>query len=69
MKLSHQFKSEGGGGRIFDTVGAGSEFWDEKAKALIPKAVRERAKANVGDMLVGKASMSTFEHYWRSCMY
>lgn len=58
-KLSYQFKSGGTGGkRIQDQVGAGSEDWDEKAKALIPKHVRERAKANVVDMLVGKASMS-----------
>lgn len=35
-----------------DTVGAGAEYWDEKAKALIPKPVRERAKHSVKDMLV-----------------
>lgn len=59
MKLSHQFKSgDTGGKRISDQVGAGSEDWDEKAKALIPKSVRERAKVNVRDMLVGKAPMS-----------
>ncbi|KAH8685732.1 hypothetical protein BGZ60DRAFT_395932 [Tricladium varicosporioides] len=57
-KLLYQFKSGGTGGkRISDTVGAGSEFWDEKAKALIPKEVRERAKVSVGDMLVGKGNM------------
>jgi hypothetical protein len=60
MKLSHQFKSGGTGGkRISDQVGAGSEDWGEKAKALIPKAVRERAKTTVGDMLVGKGPIST----------
>jgi hypothetical protein len=60
MKLSHQFKSGGTGGkRVSDQVGAGSEDWDEKAKALIPRAVRDRAKNSVGDMLVGKAAMST----------
>ncbi|KAF4631060.1 hypothetical protein G7Y89_g7067 [Cudoniella acicularis] len=54
-KLSHQFKSGGTGGkRISDSVGAGSEDWDEKAKALIPKHVRERARMSVGDLLVGK---------------
>lgn len=58
-KLSYQFKSQGTGGkRISDQVGAGSEDWDEKAKALIPKHVRERAKVSVEDMLVGKGSMS-----------
>ncbi|KAG0651897.1 hypothetical protein D0Z07_1112 [Hyphodiscus hymeniophilus] len=46
-----------GGRRISDQVGAGSEDWDEKAKALIPKSVRERAKVSVGDMLVGRAPM------------
>jgi hypothetical protein len=54
-KLSYQFKSGGTGGkRISDTVGAGSENWDEKAKTLITKDVRERAKCSVGDMMTGK---------------
>lgn len=35
-----------------DTVGAGAEDWDEKAKGLIPKYVRERSKRSVKDMLV-----------------
>lgn len=67
-KLSHQFKSGGTGGkRISDAVGAGSEFWDEKAKALIPKEVRERAKVSVEDMLVGREkSLSSF-YVWRRC--
>ena len=61
MKLSNQFKSGSTGGkRISDQVGAGSEDWDEKARALIPKSVRDRAKINVEDMLIGKASMSEF---------
>jgi hypothetical protein len=55
-RLSYQFKSgETGGPRISDQVGAGSENWDEKAKALIPKDVRERAKISVEDMLPGKS--------------
>ncbi|KAL3424634.1 brca1 c terminus domain containing protein [Phlyctema vagabunda] len=55
MKLSHQFKAgPGGGQRIADTIGAGSDDWDEKAKAIIPKAVRARAKLSVADMLMGK---------------
>lgn len=54
-KLSYQFKSGGTGRmRITDQVGAGSEDWDEKAKALIPKDVRERGKISVQDMLRGK---------------
>ena len=57
MKLSHQFKSAGTGGkRISDQVGPGSEDWDEKAKALIPKDVTEGSKLSVGDMLVGKGT-------------
>ena len=54
MKLSHQFKSGGNGGkRISDQVGAGAEIWDERAKSLIPKEVN---KIDVGDMLLGKGS-------------
>ena len=53
MKLSSQFKSAGTGGkRISDQVGAGSEDWDEKVKALIPREVRMGAKRNIRDMLV-----------------
>ncbi|QSZ32526.1 hypothetical protein DSL72_002104 [Monilinia vaccinii-corymbosi] len=57
-KLGHQFKSDGTGGRrISDKVGAGSEDWDEKASALIPKEVRARARQSVSDMLVGKPGL------------
>ncbi|KAH7356581.1 hypothetical protein BKA65DRAFT_210114 [Rhexocercosporidium sp. MPI-PUGE-AT-0058] len=57
MKLSHQFKSgDSGGKRISDQVGAGSEHWDEKAKALITKDVREMARYGVADMVTGKES-------------
>ena len=62
MKLSHQFISGGTGGhRISDEVGAGSEHWDEKAKALIPKDVRDRANLSVKDMLLGKTISGTLE--------
>ncbi|KAK0116726.1 hypothetical protein ONS96_012577 [Cadophora gregata f. sp. sojae] len=55
MKLSHQFKSgDSGGKRVSDQVGAGSEHWDDKAKALITKEVRERARCSVADMVTGK---------------
>lgn len=61
QKLAYQFKSGGTGGkRISDKVGAGSEDWDEKAKALIPKDVRERAKCSVADMITGKSSTCMF---------
>ncbi|KAH8592764.1 hypothetical protein B0O99DRAFT_232137 [Bisporella sp. PMI_857] len=57
MKLSHQFKSgDTGGKRMSDTIGAGSEDWDEKAKAMIPKDIRARAKMSVGDMLMLKTT-------------
>lgn len=56
MKLSYQFKSGNTGGkRISDTVGAGSEDWDENVKALIPKDVKARAKFKVTDMLVSQS--------------
>ncbi|CAG8957448.1 hypothetical protein HYFRA_00011429 [Hymenoscyphus fraxineus] len=56
MKLSHQFKGGNSGGkRISDAVGAGSEDWDEKAQAVIPKDVRQRAKLSVRDMLTAGA--------------
>lgn len=58
MKLSHQFKSAGTGGkRISDLVGAGSKDWDEKAKAMIPAAVKARASLSVEDMLVSQGTM------------
>jgi hypothetical protein len=63
-KLSYQFKSGGTGGkRISDQVGAGSEYWDKKAKALIPKDVRERAKVSVEDMLKGKGKSKASLNY------
>lgn len=58
-KLRSQFKSGGTGGkRISDQVGAGSDDWDEKAKALIPKDVKERAKLSVEGMLRRKGSIA-----------
>jgi hypothetical protein len=52
FKLSHQLKGGATGGkRVADQVGAGSDDWDEKAKALIPKDVKERARISVADML------------------
>jgi hypothetical protein len=57
MKLSHQFKSGGTGGKpISDQVGAGSEGRDEQVKALIPTDVRERVENEVGDMFGNKGS-------------
>jgi hypothetical protein len=64
MKLSHQFKNGSTGGkRISDQVGAGSVDWDERAKALIPKEVRERARASVKDILLGNAKSNGLLFY------
>lgn len=52
LKLSHQLKSGGTGGkRIFDTAGRRSNNRDEKAEALIPTDVGARAQCSVMDML------------------
>ncbi|KAF7555612.1 hypothetical protein G7046_g6523 [Stylonectria norvegica] len=57
-KLNGQFRAgDSGGERMSDTWGAGSEDWDEKHKALVPKAVRERAQRSVMDMLVRPGKM------------
>ncbi|KAH8671002.1 hypothetical protein BX600DRAFT_509717 [Xylariales sp. PMI_506] len=51
-KLQSQFRGGAAGGqRLSDSVGAGSKDWDVKAKALIPPAVRARARNSVMDML------------------
>ncbi|KPM34306.1 hypothetical protein AK830_g12257 [Neonectria ditissima] len=57
-KLNSQFRGGASGGkRLSDSVGAGSEDWDDKHKTLIPKAVRERAQRSVRDMLVQPGKM------------
>jgi len=57
-KLNSQFRSGSSGGeRLSDTFGAGSEDYDEKHKMIIPKAVKERAKRSVRDMLVQPGKM------------
>lgn len=57
-KLNGQFRGgSSGGDRMSDTWGAGSEDWDEKHKTLVPKAVRERAKRSVMDMLARPGKM------------
>jgi hypothetical protein len=55
VKLSNQLRSGATGGkRISDLVGAGSENWDDKTKALIPKVARARARVSEADMLLSK---------------
>ncbi|OLN85895.1 DNA repair protein REV1-like protein 2 [Colletotrichum chlorophyti] len=51
-KLGEQFAGgHSGGARLSDTYGAGSEDYDEKLRAVVPKDVRARAKMSVADML------------------
>jgi len=55
MKLSHQFKSEGTGGkRIFDVVMKKPENWDENKKALVSENIGVRAQCCVVRMLSGE---------------
>jgi hypothetical protein len=68
MKLSSQFISRGTGGeRISDQVGAGSQDWDEKAKALIPKDVRCRARTSVRDLLLMHGKPGWFDDTSSHC--
>ena len=75
MKLTNQLKSGATGRRrISDLVRLGPENWDNKAKALIPKDVRARARGSVADMLVSKRprilcvilTNSVKPDFWRS---
>lgn len=62
-KLNSQFRGGASGGeRLSDSVGAGSEDWDDKYETLIPKAMRERAQRSVGDMLVQPGKMRESLH-------
>ncbi|KAI1126459.1 BRCA1 C terminus domain-containing protein [Nemania abortiva] len=57
-KLMSQFTGGAGGGkRVSDTVGEGSQDWDPRAKALITPAMRSRAQSSVLDMLTKPGSM------------
>lgn len=58
-KLQHQLAAgHTGGARLADTVGAGSDDYDEKNQVLVPKAVRARAANSVMDMLRKPGTMS-----------
>ncbi|KAI2638959.1 hypothetical protein GGS26DRAFT_543380 [Hypomontagnella submonticulosa] len=60
LKLTSQFKGGADGGpRVSDTVGAGSEHWDPKLKALIAPELRSRSKCSVKDMLAKPGTMTT----------
>lgn len=72
MKLSHQFKSGGGGGeRIRDTIGPGSAGFAEQEKALTPNYVRQESKPSIRDMLVGNTGImsSTLDQVWEILIY
>ncbi|KAG7134725.1 DNA repair protein REV1 like [Verticillium longisporum] len=57
-KLVSQFRAgHTGGARESDTHGAGSEDFDPAVGAVVPKAVRERAKCSVHDMLLAPGRM------------
>ncbi|KAF4985249.1 hypothetical protein FDECE_16701 [Fusarium decemcellulare] len=57
-KLNSQFRGGSSGGeRLSDTWGAGSEDFDEKRNAIVPKAAKERAQRSVRDMLVQPGKM------------
>lgn len=65
FKLSKQFRTNGtNGSRVSDKISAGSEDWDEKAKALIPKDARERSKISVQDMLLGNPKGKSYLVLW-----
>ncbi|KAK4144230.1 uncharacterized protein C8A04DRAFT_36864 [Dichotomopilus funicola] len=52
LKMSSQFRAGNSGGeRVSDTVGVGSEDFDERIGMLVPKDVRVRAKKSVVGML------------------
>ncbi|AEO62315.1 uncharacterized protein THITE_2106365 [Thermothielavioides terrestris NRRL 8126] len=58
MKMNSQFRAGNSGGpRISDTVGLGSEDFDERLGMLVPKQVRARAGHSVADMLRNPGSM------------
>ncbi|KAI0424158.1 BRCA1 C terminus domain-containing protein [Xylaria sp. FL1042] len=57
-KLMSQFTGGAGGGkRVSDTVGEGSQNWDPKAKALITPAMRSRSRSSVLNMLANPGTM------------
>jgi hypothetical protein len=56
--MNSQFRAGNSGGqRISDTVGLGSEDFDERLGMLVPKEVRARAMTSVADMLRNPGTM------------
>ncbi|KAI0206916.1 BRCA1 C terminus domain-containing protein [Astrocystis sublimbata] len=59
QKLMGQFTGGAGGGkRISDTVGEGSQHWDPQAKALITPEARARAQSSVLHLLAKPGTMT-----------
>ncbi|KAI0420641.1 BRCA1 C terminus domain-containing protein [Xylaria grammica] len=57
-KLMSQFTGgPGGGKRVSDAVGEGSQDWDPRAKALVTPEMRSRAQSSVLDMLANPGTM------------
>ncbi|TGJ79770.1 hypothetical protein E0Z10_g8996 [Xylaria hypoxylon] len=57
-KLMSQYTGGSGGGkRVSDAVGEGSQNWDSQAKALITPEMRSRAQSSVLDMLANPGTM------------
>ncbi|KAK4121127.1 hypothetical protein N657DRAFT_138188 [Parathielavia appendiculata] len=58
LKMNSQFRAgNSGGARISDTVGVGSENFDERLGMLVPKEVRSRAMKSAADMLRNPGTM------------
>ncbi|KAK4151431.1 hypothetical protein C8A00DRAFT_35917 [Chaetomidium leptoderma] len=58
LKMNSQFRAGNSGGqRISDTVGVGSEDFDERLGMFVPKEVRARATSSVADMLRNPGTM------------
>lgn len=57
-KLQSQFRGgAGGGARVSDTVGAGSQDWDPRLQAVVPPELRARARTSVAEMLTRRGSI------------
>lgn len=58
LKMNRQFRAGSSGGqRISDTVGVGSEDYDDRLGLFVPKEVRARAMNSVADMLRNPGTM------------
>ncbi|KAK3373483.1 hypothetical protein B0T24DRAFT_263991 [Lasiosphaeria ovina] len=59
VKLQSQFRGgDSGGQRLSDTVGPGTEHFDERHRVLVPPELRARAANSVADMLRKPGTMA-----------